>query len=63
MREERSHQLLDPVEVRRVDDIRGNRDVVLNKLGAQCIICDDAADLGGSQEHDLWGCLDEPPNT
>ena len=54
------HQLLRAVQVRGVDDVRGNRDVVVDELGAQPVVGDDTADLCRGEKDHLRPHLREP---
>ena len=47
------HQLLGAVDMRRVDHIGRNRQIVVEEFGAQRVVGDDAADLGRRQKHHL----------
>ena len=47
------HQLLDAVDVRGVDHVRRDRQIVVEEFGAQRVVGDDAADLRRRQKHHL----------
>ena len=54
------HQLLGAIDVRGVDHIGRDDQIVVEKLGAQRIVGDDAADLGRRQKHRLRAFGREP---
>ncbi len=54
------HQLLGAVDMRRMDHIRRNHQIVVEEFGAQRVVGDDAADLGGREKHHLRALGGEP---
>ena len=54
------HQLLGAVDMRGVDHIRRDRQIVVEEFGAQRVVGDDAADLGRRQKHHLRAFGGEP---
>ena len=54
------HQLFGAVDMRRMDHIRRNREIVIEEFGAQRVVGDDAADLGRGQKHHLRALGGEP---